>query len=263
LVRAEGDISIIPLHLGMKVDTEAAIVAYYIKGDEKNILVDTGYSIDHNLLKYFEPHISRYFVRSKKQELPTALKQIKIQPEDIDIVINTHLHFDHCTNNHLFGNAEWIVQRKELQYAIAPQPISQLKIPTSETPEWRSAFGLIPMLQERMPINFTLADGDKEITDNVSVMLTPGHTVGSQSVIVRTNKGAIVIAGDNVPRFEVWNQYLQNEKIPVARLRYTAPYSNEEYSKQLHESFQKIQRIEPLFVLPSHDPHVFRREEYP
>jgi len=238
LVRAESDISIIPLHLGMKVDTEAAIVAYYIKGDEKNILVDTGYSIDHNLLKYFEPHISRYFVRSKKQELPTALKQIKIQPEDIDIVINTHLHFDHCTNNHLFGNAEWIVQRKE-------------------------AFGLIPMLQERMPINFTLADGDKEITDNVSVMLTPGHTVGSQSVIVRTNKGAIVIAGDNVPRFEVWNQYLQNEKIPVARLRYTAPYSNEEYSKQLHESFQKIQRIEPLFVLPSHDPHVFRREEYP
>jgi len=259
----KGEILIVPLLLGMKVDTEAAIIAYYIRDGEKNILVDTGYSIDPLLLKYFEPHISSYFERSEKQELPRALEQIKVQPEGIDIVINTHLHFDHCTNNHLFRNADWIVQRKELQYAIAPLPINQLKIPASETPEWRSSFGLIPMLQERIPINFTLVDGEKEITDNISVMLTPGHTPGSQSVIVRTDKGTIVISGDNVPRFEIWEQYSRNKKIPAAKLIYTAPYSKEEYLKQLHESFRKIRELEPLSVLPSHDPKVFKKEKYP
>ncbi len=100
-----------------------------------------------------------------------ALFHLGLKPGDVDIVINTHLHWDHCSNNHLFPQATFFVQRKELQYAAAPLPAHSKYYEAYEP-------GVIPPF---VGTHFEIIEADKEILKDVSVMLSPGHTPGFQS----------------------------------------------------------------------------------
>src|SRR3972149_878825 len=70
-----------------------------------------------------------------------ALARLGIRPEDIDIVINTHLHWDHCYNNHLFPRATIYAQRAELQYAIAPLPLHTWALAGDNVPTYENLPG--------------------------------------------------------------------------------------------------------------------------
>ena len=72
----------------------SATVAWYIKAGRQNVLIDTGIS---------HPEIQKYLYGRAYEEIKTfeqALSSADITPEDVDIVIQTHLHFDHCANTH-------------------------------------------------------------------------------------------------------------------------------------------------------------------
>src|SRR5580698_9770376 len=103
-----------------------------------------------------------------------ALADIDMSPADIGLVINTHLHFDHCGQNAVFKHAAIYVQREELAYSQRAQP---------ELHEW---FGF-------MNASFELLDGDAEILPGLSVIATPGHTSGHQSVVAN---GTDLLIGD-------------------------------------------------------------------
>jgi N-acyl homoserine lactone hydrolase len=107
-----------------------------------------------------------------------ALDQHGMTPGDVGLVINTHLHFDHCGQNAVFKHAAFCVQRTELDRA------------RRESPQLTGWFDF-------MNARFELLDGDTEILPGLSVLATPGHTTGHQSVLVQSADGlSDVLIGD-------------------------------------------------------------------
>jgi N-acyl homoserine lactone hydrolase len=104
-------------------------------------------------------------------------------PRDVALVVNTHLHFDHCGGNRLFPGLPIYVQRIEREAARQPD---------YTIPEWVEFEGA----------RYVALDGEAEIAPGVRVLPTPGHTPGHQSVLVETEDGLVVVAGDVAYRWE-------------------------------------------------------------
>jgi N-acyl homoserine lactone hydrolase len=133
------------------------------------VLVDTGVGGPEQLLSDW---------RVVNRSVAEALADLDMTPGDIGLVINTHLHFDHCGQNAVFKHAACYVQRAELDRA------------RREAPELRDWFDF-------MNARFELLDGDAEILPGLTVIATPGHTVGHQCVVVESAAGAPdVLIGD-------------------------------------------------------------------
>jgi len=115
--------------------------------------------------------------RVVNRSVADALAGLDMTPADIGLVINTHLHFDHCGQNAVFAHAPCYVQRAELDRA------------ERESPELYDWFGF-------MNARWELLDGDVEILPGLSVITTPGHTLGHQCVVVATDDRADVLLGD-------------------------------------------------------------------
>ena len=119
---------------------------------------------------------------SRRRLLLSTMKSHGLEPNDIDIVILTHLHWDHCQNTDLFSNSKILVHPKELDYAKSPK---------------RGDWATVPLINEvlsKMSVN-PVSDGDK-VTDGVRIVDTPGHTSGHMSVSVESDKGNIIVSGD-------------------------------------------------------------------
>jgi N-acyl homoserine lactone hydrolase len=93
----------------------------------------------------------------------------------VSCVINTHLHFDHCGGNRRYAGLPTYVQRAELAASEGPDYVT----------EWARFAGA----------NYVELDGDADLCPGVSVLATPGHTVGHQAVVVETEDGRVVLAG--------------------------------------------------------------------
>jgi N-acyl homoserine lactone hydrolase len=107
-----------------------------------------------------------------------ALAELDMSPADISLVINTHLHFDHCGQNAVFKHAPLYVQRTELDRARRESP---------DLSDWFDFMGA----------RYELLDGDTEILPGLSVIATPGHTAGHQCVVVQTGDGSTdLLIGD-------------------------------------------------------------------
>jgi N-acyl homoserine lactone hydrolase len=106
-----------------------------------------------------------------------ALAEHDLSPVDVKIVINSHLHFDHCGQNAVFKHAPFYIQRSELERAKREEPLNS---------KWFEFAGA----------RYELVDGDAEIAEGVRVVATPGHTAGHQSVIVEASDGTAVMIGD-------------------------------------------------------------------
>jgi len=133
------------------------------------VLVDTGVGGPQQVLNDW---------RVVNRSVADALDELGMTPGDIGLVINTHLHFDHCGQNAVFKHAAFHVQRAELDRA------------RRESPQLADWFDF-------MNARFELLDGDAEILPGLSVIATPGHTVGHQCVRVQTADGTSdVLIGD-------------------------------------------------------------------
>lgn len=169
-----------------------------IQTGDKNILVDTGMG------NKFDEKFKKMFNVNKTNDLISSLRDKGLKPEDIDIVINTHLHFDHCGGNTRFAeirnqndeirnvipsfpNAEYIVQKREWEDAINPNErtrVSYLKE------------NLIPIQEAGL---LKLIDGDTEILPGIKTIVTGGHTAGHQSVLIESNSKRAFYLGDLIP----------------------------------------------------------------
>ena len=125
------------------------------------VLVDTGVGGPEEVLNDW---------RVVNRSVADALAGLDMTPADIGLVINTHLHFDHCGQNAVFRHAACYVQRAELDRAQREEP---------ELYDW---FGF-------MNARWELLDGDAEVLPGLSVITTPGHTVGHQCVVVQSADG--------------------------------------------------------------------------
>lgn len=147
-------------------------ISFFIEGGEKNILVDTGASAEI-IKKHWPGPVSDV------QSFEEALAKLDRKPEDIDIIIQTHLHFYHAGNNSKCKNAKVIIQEEELRFALAPHPL----------------FAPNYDLELIKGVSFYPVKGDTEIVDGIKVISTPGHSPGTQSVAVETAEGTAIITG--------------------------------------------------------------------
>jgi len=160
----------------------AALKPLLILTPKEKIVVDTGAG------ELPEKHRTLFNVKRRAEEnLKAQLAHHGLIPNDIDIVVNTHLHFDHCGNNALFKNAKFIVQADEYRYAFEPDRFQQAAY-------LRELFDV--------KIDFEFIQGDRKIANDVFVVSTPGHSIGHQSVIIKADNKDYVYCGDAAPTKE-------------------------------------------------------------
>ena len=256
-------ISIIPLNVGssrsdhsmatlrkkLGVVRDNRFCAYYIEGAEKRILVDTGPSDQEHALKW---HKEINPAISPDQNIVVALDRIGVKAEEIEIVLLTHLHYDHAFNLKEFKNAEIYVAREELSYALMPLPPHYFSYEN-----WK--IGLTPYFIssiERMKI---LELEPQEVFKKITMIPTPGHSLGHMSVVVETSQGPYVICGDAA----IIRENLVGD--PARHVPYTMVglYMDFVATWKSLETIDKIVGGDVSRVLPGHDPSVFEKERYP
>ncbi len=150
-----------------------------IQANGKNIIVDTGFG---NMLS---DEIQKRYNMTYTDGTHKGLAELGLSADDIDIVIDTHLHSDHCTGNHridasgdivpAFPNAEYVVQRREYEDALKPNERTRA---TYILPNY------VPLVESGQ---MRLLDGDTEIVSGVTGVVTPGHTPAHMSVRIESN----------------------------------------------------------------------------
>jgi glyoxylase-like metal-dependent hydrolase (beta-lactamase superfamily II) len=135
-----------------------------ITAGDKRILVDPG-------------HVGR------RVHLLEALQKRGLTPQDIDVTVMTHAHWDHNQNFDLFYHAPVLVHRLEMKYAHHPHHNDWA------TPQWTGA------MIDHIP-NIVEVDEGYQIDPGIGIIHAPGHSPGSMGVTVETDQGLAVVAGD-------------------------------------------------------------------
>lgn len=148
------------------------VYVHVIDHPKARVLVDTGMTQLHPAVEDMHPYLTPL---SEQSDFDLA---------GIDVVVNTHLHFDHCGGNHLFTGKPVYVQRAELDDALNQDEYT--------IREWVEVPG----------IQYVSVDGEFELLPGIQLVPTPGHTRGSQVVVVETGGGLVVIAGDSAVFFD-------------------------------------------------------------
>jgi N-acyl homoserine lactone hydrolase len=146
------------------------VFVHLIEHPDARVLVDTGMTELHPAVADMDPVL-------------TPLSTQAIDLDGIDIVVNTHLHFDHCGGNRLFAGRPIHVQRQELADALGEDDYT--------IREWVDAPG----------VQYVPVDGELELLPGLRLVPTPGHTRGSQVVVIGTGARPVVIAGDTAVFF--------------------------------------------------------------
>ena len=161
-------------------------------------LLDTAFPTREQVIENDLPY--NYVLEAEGYKtLPEALAEVGAEPGDISRICLSHLHSDHAWNLELFRKDIPIyVQKRELEHAINPYPIEKKSYQIIDRP---MCPGWIRGLTR-----FVVIDGDYQITPGLKALLTPGHTVGSQSFLIDTEKGQYIYVGDHCYAEENWKE---------------------------------------------------------
>jgi len=195
---------------------------WYIEGGGERILVDAGGDVEYmwNI---------RAIPARDIETVESGLGKLGISPDDIDLVILTHLHQDHVGQAFRFHKARFVIQRNELDFARDPHP--------SVAASYNKRFF--------KGLNFEVVNGDTKISEGISVISTPGHSMGGQSVCVETAQGTAIISGICSIRDNF-------EPPPPVTLPVIAPGVHTNVL-EAYDSLLKIKEMADI-VVPSHDP---------
>lgn len=223
----------------------------------KKILVDAG--INERVIVNGKAW-GGFLAKGGTKYVSDSLAKIGVKPEDIDIVLYTHLHNDHAGACHLFEKSIHVFQDDEWKNLLDPLPAQKLR--GDYDPE------NIPALKR---LNCLKISGDVEIEPGIMVYKTPGHTLGSTCIGVETGKGLYVLTGDTAIIKQ--NLFPKMDKLVLmdgAVIKTTpAPdvYGPAIPSTVIYDYFgwyQSIYRLKVLvkdeqYALPGHDPSLFNK----
>ncbi len=161
-----------------------------VQTPERKVLIDTGVG------KKLDEKFKEIYRIEQNSSLIESLHKIGVQPEDIDFVVNTHLHFDHCGGNTVERDGDYIPTFPNAKYVIQKQEWFD----ATHTNE-RTKASYLP--ETFKPIKaagqLLLVDGDCEVLRGISVVVTSGHTRGHQSVMIESEHEKAIYFGDLVP----------------------------------------------------------------
>lgn len=178
-----------------------------LEDEGKRILFDTGSYGDRHLLL-------------------EKLEEASLSVDEIDYVVLSHLHFDHASNVVLFPEARIVISEREWEYAT-----------TLEYEQKKDTFIPLPLIQwlQREKARITLTSEGDNLTENLSIMLLPGHTPGSLGLLIPGEE--TMLLGDAVKSgFEFQS---------------ATPSYHFDTSQEWLKSFQRIK--EALKIIPGHD----------
>lgn len=209
----------------------AAGYFWVIEGQGRSIAVDTGIGESNGQRQ----EIQRYLVK-EGHDTVSLLDRIGLAPDNLETVILTHLHWDHCANITVFHRAQIFISSREWENVINPRHPA-----LASDPSFPKA--VVSYLKEASKRVHFIQD-EAEIAKGIRVFWVGGHTPGSQAVAVTTKLGTVVIAGDTVARYE-----------NIEEDRAIGLYYN------LAECYEAMARIRDMadIVLPNHDPAVITR----
>jgi N-acyl homoserine lactone hydrolase len=164
--------------------TSAPVVVYLIRTDDgTNVLVDTGYPRDRAGAWRSDP--SEMIQLEPRQDIVHQLRNAGLEPDDISIVVCSHLDPDHSGNHDAFPSAEFVVQRSHHDLARSGA--------VARIERCRSRW-------DRPELRYRLIDGDCELLPGVELIESSGHVLGHQSVLVRLpDTGSVLLAVDAIP----------------------------------------------------------------
>ena len=170
-----GSAEVIPLEMGTfsfpgdeLPGMQGVVVAYLVRHTGGLLLFDTGFGFGNAELD------ERYHPRPVR--VADALRSVGVDPAEIDAVANCHLHADHAGQNATFPDIPIYVQAREWEIAHT----------TDHTIlEWIDFDGS----------RYEQLDGDRRLSEDVTILATPGHTPGHQSLAVHSTMGLVVLAG--------------------------------------------------------------------
>jgi glyoxylase-like metal-dependent hydrolase (beta-lactamase superfamily II) len=243
------------LDLGLAV--KAPYLGFYLTDGRRKVLCDTGIN-------------SKYIVDGKawagmpaeggEEHVLKALAGVGVAPEEIELVLYSHLHNDHAGNSHLFANAVHVFQDAEWKELLDPLPSMMIRGDFDQS--------LIPMLKD---MNCQRVAGDVELLEGLKLIQTPGHTAGSQCLLLDTKDGVYLLAGDTVhvmpiafPRMTQWTQMDGS----VLNITPAPPHWGPAVPSSLvydhYAWYRSIYRIHallraPHFLIPGHEPSVVGR----
>ena len=217
--------------VGMGKVIRAPVFSVLVIHDEGPVLIDTGLNPEGRLdpdhawgprAKLIKPEINA------EDDIRARLGQLNLKPSDIRLVIITHLHWDHTGGLRFFTQCPIMVQKAEYRFAYNPDAFVSAQY-------MRNHFDY--------PLNYQLLEGDQMIMPGISVVKTPGHTPGHQSVLIRLDSGENhIISGDVISLRE--------------NLAAKVPGSNTWSAQQAVEGICRLEHLSLLLnagIFPSHD----------
>ena len=202
------------------------VLGYLVPHPHGLLLFDTGIgAVDPDTEARYRP---------RRRPLPEALAAADAAPDDVDLVVNCHLHFDHCGGNPLLAGRPVFVQQVELDLARQPDYTA-------------------PDLVDHEGVRHEVLRGTAEIRPGLTVLPTPGHTAGHQSLAVACVDGTVLLAGqahdyasDHSAADLAWRARREGVAEPLP-----TPYA----------WMDQVAALEPRRVFFAHDPAVWEPAE--
>jgi len=205
------------------------IYCWYIEGGDKKILVDTGE------MSPVKSEARERAIGGRIYTFEEGLERWGLTPQDIDIVIHTHLHNDHCENDYKCENAVFYVHAKELERVHNPHPL-----------DFRYLEDYIIDVEEAGQIS--IITEDTEILPGIKVMHTPVHTDGGLSVLIETSKGTAIITGFCV----IMENFVPPKEITAMEMDVIPPGTH----VNVYEAYDIMLQIKKMadILIPLHEP---------
>jgi N-acyl homoserine lactone hydrolase len=222
---------------GGEGDITVPIPSYLIEHPKGRLLFDTGLHPDcrRDPASRVAAQIAQLFRFDFRtgEEVSARLRALGREPERIDLIVNSHLHFDHAGGNACFPNATVVVQRSEWHAGMDPDSVA--------------ALGFNPRDYD-LGHKVKLVDGEYDLFGDGRVVLlpTPGHTPGHQSLKLRLDSGEVVLAADAC----YFCRTLRERRLPLAT------YDRE----QMLQSLDRLARLEAggARIFFGHDPEFWK-----
>jgi 4-pyridoxolactonase len=186
------DQSHITWNLGAGNPVRFPVYSVLIEHADGLFLFDTGYDLEHvkAVLPFELPE------QSEEQTIPAQLELCGFDPADVDAVINSHLHFDHCGGQRHLPDAMTWVHKEELRHALVPESFASL--------------GYSDKVFHRPDSTYRWLEGEEvDFADGIRLLYTPGHTVGHYSLVIeREGRRPMLFCADVTYTQESWEKEL-------------------------------------------------------
>jgi glyoxylase-like metal-dependent hydrolase (beta-lactamase superfamily II) len=166
----------------------AACNSVLIRGGEKTVLIETGIGnkLNDKMRKIY----------GHEEKLLQSFEQAGVAPEDIDVVINTHLHFDHCGWNTIYRDGKPLPTFPKAHYYVQEGEWRHGQLQTERDRISYISDNYNPLIESG---KMTLLRGDQQLLPGISVRIFKGHTEYMQAVIIESQGKKACYISDLIP----------------------------------------------------------------